>query len=84
MLVLQSEQEAAMIRDGNEALWRRLKGALIGFRGRPTDDAPRNVASLETGDALAPGVGQGDAREAAYAPDEAEKQRAGFSQHINC
>jgi hypothetical protein len=83
MLVVQSEQEAAMIRGGNGAVWRRLKGALISLWRGPKDDSAKGGAVFETSDAPEP-------RESGGAPDmtdewsDAAKQRAGFSQHINC
>jgi hypothetical protein len=54
MLVVQSEQEAAMIRDGNGAIWRRLKSASISLWRGPTDDSARDAEVLETLDAPEP------------------------------
>jgi hypothetical protein len=83
IVVVQSEDKAVMIGDGNGALWRRLKGRLISLWRRPTADSTRSSAFSELAASLEPLVGAGDARDLAYAPDEAAKQRAGFSQHIS-
>jgi hypothetical protein len=83
MLELQSEQEAAMIRDGNGAIWRRLKGALISLWRGPTDDSARSAEAFETLDAPEPRV-NGGAQDRIDERGDAAQQRAGFSQHINC
>jgi hypothetical protein len=84
MLVVQSEQEAAMIRDGNGAIWRRLKSASISLWRGPTDDSARDAEVLETLDAPEPRESGGGAADTLEHPGDAAQQRAGFSQHINC
>lgn len=73
-----------MIRDGNGAIWRRLKGALISLWRGPTDDCARGAQAFETFDAPERREAGGDAPDPLDERGDAAQRRAGFSQHINC
>lgn len=73
-----------MIRERNGGVWRRLKSRLIASWRGPTSGSAWNVARLECHEATAPREGRGEAPDWTDGQDAAVRQRAAFSQQINC